>query len=231
MVEDAGVRGRVGARGPPDRRLVDVDDLVDLAETVDAVVGAGPKLRLMEAVCHRMVQRLVDQGRLARAGDAGDAAEDAERDGDVDALEVVFASAPHQQRSSRLATPFGHLDLALAGEVLAGERRRVLRDLGRRAGRDHVAAVLAGPRAEVDQMVGCPHGSLVVLDDDDRVAEVAQAVERPDQLRVVALVKPDRRLVEHVHDPDEARPDLRRQPDPLSPPPPESERAERSSDR
>ena len=95
VVEDAGVGGRVGARRAPDRRLVDVDDLVDLAEPVDAVVGAGPQLRLVQPVGDRVVQGLVDQGRLARAGDAGDAAEDAERDRDVDPLEVVFAGAAH----------------------------------------------------------------------------------------------------------------------------------------
>src|SRR6185503_15155902 len=38
VVEDAGVGRRVGARRAADRRLVDVDDLVDLAEPIDAVV-------------------------------------------------------------------------------------------------------------------------------------------------------------------------------------------------
>src|SRR4029077_2911949 len=98
VVEDAGVGGRVGARRAPDRRLVDVDDLVDLAEPVDPVVGAGPQLRLVQPVGDRVVQGLVDQGRLARAGDAGDAAEDPDRDRHVDLLEVVFAGAAHEQR-------------------------------------------------------------------------------------------------------------------------------------
>ena len=40
VVEDVGVGRRVGPRRAPDRRLVDVDDLVDLLDAVDPVVGA-----------------------------------------------------------------------------------------------------------------------------------------------------------------------------------------------
>ena len=75
-----------------------------------------------------------------------------------------------------------------------------------------MAAVLAGARAHVDEPVGRAHHLLVVLDDEHGVAQVAQALERPDQLRVVALVQPDRGLVEDVEDADELRADLRRQP-------------------
>src|SRR5829696_3788944 len=78
-----------------------------------------------------------------------------------------------------------------------------------------MAAMLAGARAEVDEMVCREHRPLIVLDDDHRVAEVAKAVEGPDQLLVVALVQPDRGLVEHVHDADQAGADLRREADPL----------------
>ena len=88
-------------------------------------------------------------------------------------------------------------------------------DLVDRAGGDHLAAVAAGAGAEVDEVVGGAHRLLVVLDDDDRVAEVAQLAERREQPRVVALVQPDARLVEDVEHADEARADLRREPDAL----------------
>ena len=88
-------------------------------------------------------------------------------------------------------------------------------DLRRRALGDDVAAVLARARAHVDEPVGAAHHLLVVLDDDHGVAEVAQPLERPDQPVVVALVEPDRRLVEDVEDADELRADLGREPEPL----------------
>ena len=80
---------------------------------------------------------------------------------------------------------------------------------------DDLAAVLAGSRAHVDEPVGAAHHLLVVLDDDDGVPEVAQPLERVDQLVVVALVQADRGLVEDVEDADELAPDLRRQAEPL----------------
>ena len=84
-----------------------------------------------------------------------------------------------------------------------------------RALRDDLAAVLARARAQVDEPVGRAHHLLVVLDDEHRVAEVAQPLERPDQAVVVALVESDRRLVEDVEHADELRADLRREPDAL----------------
>ncbi len=58
-----------------------------------------------------------------------------------------------------------------------------------------------------------------MLDHDQGVAEVAQPLEGVDQLAVVALMQPDRGLVEDVEDAHQARPDLGRQPDPLRLPP------------
>ena len=67
------------------------------------------------------------------------------------------------------------------------------------------------PGPHVDEVVGGAHHLLVVLDDEHGVAEVAQLLERRDQLVVVALVEPDRRLVEDVEHADELRADLRRE--------------------
>jgi hypothetical protein len=78
-----------------------------------------------------------------------------------------------------------------------------------------LAAVLAGTGADVDGPVGDPDRVLVVLDHDERVAQVAQPEQRLDQPVVVALVQPDRRLVEDVEDTDESGADLGREPDAL----------------
>ena len=68
---------------------------------------------------------------------------------------------------------------------------------------------------EVDDVVGRADRVLVVLHDDHRVAEVAQAAERAQQPLVVALVQADARLVEDVEHAHQSRPDLRREPDAL----------------
>ena len=55
-----------------------------------------------------------------------------------------------------------------------------------------------------------------MLDDDDRVAEVAQVLQRLEQAGVVALVQADRRLVEHVEHAGQAGADLRGEADALA---------------
>ena len=109
-----------------------------------------------------------------------------------------------------------HVDEAGAGEELAGERVRIGHDLGRRALGDDVAAMDAGGGADVDDVVGLADGVLVVLDDDDGVADVAQVLERAEQALVVALVEADGGLVEHVEHAGEAGADLRGEPDALA---------------
>ena len=139
----------------------------------------------------------------------------AEREVDVDVLEVVLTGAPHGEHALRLAPHRRHRDLPLAGQVLAGERRLGLEQGRDRSGHHDVAAVLARAGADVDDVVGDPDGVLVVLDHDHGVAQVPEAQQGLDQLVVVPLVQPDRRLVEHVEHPDQAAADLRRQPDAL----------------
>ncbi len=84
-------------------------------------------------------------------------------------------------------------------------------DRVRRPLRHDVPAVVAGPGAHVDEPVGRAHHLLVVLDDEHGVAQIAEPLERADQLAVVALVEPDRGLVEDVEDADQLGADLRRQ--------------------
>ena len=73
----------------------------------------------------------------------------------------------------------------------------------------------ARARTDVQDVVGRTDRVLVMLDHDHGVTEIAQAGEGAQEALVVALVQPDRRLVEYVHHSHEARTDLARQPDAL----------------
>ena len=67
------------------------------------------------------------------------------------------------------------------------------------------AAVFSGAGAEVENAVGGAHDVGIVLDDEDRVSQVAQVVQDLDQPMRVAAVQADGRLVEHIERADQAR--------------------------
>ena len=185
-------------------------------DPVDPVMGTGGLARPGELPRDRAEQDLRDERALAGSGDAGDGHEPAERERDGDRLEVVLARTPHHERAPVAgAACRGDGDRPLASEERAGDGPRRAEDGLERSGGNDLATVLAGPRPDVDDPVGGPDRLLVVLDDDERVAQVAQARERRDELGVVPLVEPDRRLVEDVQHAHEARPDLRGEADPL----------------
>src|SRR5690348_7966224 len=106
-------------------------------------------------------------------------------------------------------------NLHLAREIFPGDRPWRSNDVLHRADGDHLAAVLARARPEIDDVIGRAHRLLVVLDDDDGISEIAQLLEGGDEPRVVALMQADRRLIENVQHAHEPRPDLRRQPNAL----------------
>ena len=214
--EQAGVRRRVRARRPADRALVDLDDLVDVLDAGEAVVRPDRLARAVQLAGEGPVEDVRHERRLAAPGHAGDRGERPERHREVDLAEVVLARALHGELLEiALASLLRHRHGPLAAEVGAGDRARLAEDGLERAVGDDLAAELARPGPDVDHPVGRPDRLLVVLDDEHGVAEVAEPGQRRDQLRVVPLVEPDRRLVEDVEDAHQRRPDLGREPDPL----------------
>src|SRR4029077_5509521 len=204
-------------RRASDRTLVDVDDAVDLLQALDALAGRGFDARAVQPRGGVAEQRVDYERRLARAGDSGDAGEQAQRDLRGQLREVVAARADDADLPARIradAQP-GHCDTASAREVLAGDRSGVGGDVARCALRHQMTAVRTGARPQVHDVVGLADRLLVVLDNDHRVAEVAQLLERRQQAPVVALVQPDRGLIEDVHDSGEPRSDLAGKPNAL----------------
>ena len=63
-------------------------------------------------------------------------------------------------------------------------------------------------RPDINNVIRSKNGVFIVLDDEDRVAEIAEMLERFNKLIVVALVQADSRLVEHVEGSHEPAPEL-----------------------
>ena len=63
---------------------------------------------------------------------------------------------------------------------------------------DNLSAQSSGIRTDIDQIVGSAHDLLVVLDDDDGVAQRLQFLQHMDQTVGVASMQADARLVEDI---------------------------------
>ncbi len=112
-----------------------------------------------------------------------------------DVLQIVAARADHFQPAimDGFAAGGGNGNILHASQIFAGEALLVGHDLGRRAFGDDMAAMHARARTHVDHMIGGADGVLVMLHHDHGVAHVAQALERFQQLAIVALMQPDAR--------------------------------------
>lgn len=79
---------------------------------------------------------------------------------------------------------------------MAGVAGRARGDLFRRALRDDVTAFIAGFRAEINDPIGAFDDIQIVLDDDDRVPGVYQALENLEQHTNVIEMQTRGRFVE-----------------------------------
>ena len=147
--EHARVRRRVRARRAPDRRLVDVDHLVDVLQAVQPVVRLGRRLRVVQLLRQRAQQRVDHQRRLARARHAGHAGQHADREADrhVRAGCARARACTRQHPVARLAALARHLDHLAPRQVRARQRVRVAGDVVGRARGDDAPAVHARARA------------------------------------------------------------------------------------
>ena len=214
-IEHTRIGGRIGPRRPADRRLIDIDHLVELFDAVYAITFSGNDLRMVQLPRERLVEHLIHQRALAGTGDSRDHGHDAQRKGNINMLQVVHRRAADREPPGRFPALLRDLDPARAGEILPCEGGRILHNLRRRARRDDLAAVRPGAGSDVHNIVGRPHRVLIVLHDNHGVAEIAEPFHRVEQLVIIPLMQTDARLVKNVAHPHQAGADLRRKSDPL----------------
>ena len=215
--EETRVGRGIGSRRAADRALVDLYHAIDVVQSFDAIEMRAAGRSMIELGRNRSKQRVVDQRRFARTRHAGHTGHQSERKLGGDVLEVIGCRAADAQLALRVRGPAGtrYLNALSAAQVLAGNGIGMGDDFGWRALRDNGAAMNAGTGTQVHHMVGLPNRIFVMLDHDDRVAKIAQIDQRVEQPLIVALVQTDGGFIEDVHDADQPRPDLARQPDAL----------------
>jgi hypothetical protein len=67
----------------------------------------------------------------------------------------------------------------------------------------------SGSWPDVDDMITLSHDILIMLDDDDGIADLRQALEIGDEHIVVTRMEADRWLIENIDDPLKSGTDLR----------------------
>jgi hypothetical protein len=212
-VEGAHVARRIGARGAADGRLVDEHDVVHVLGADQLAECAGRFRRLAEVLAQRGMQDVLYQRGLARARHSRHAHQAAQREVDVDVLQVVLGGAANAERHRAVEgvarEVVGHLHArnahllvvaavvgALApGKIFGGQGLRTFQILGR-AEEDDLAAALARTRTHVEEAIGFEHDLRIVLDHHERIARVAQALHHVDHAAHVARMQADGGLVE-----------------------------------
>ena len=86
-----------------------------------------------------------------------------------------------------------------------------LRYFGGRASIDDLTAIAPCIGTDVDDVVGSTHHLLIMLDDDNSVAQVSQTVNDTDEALGITLVQTDTRFVQDVERAYEATSELRRE--------------------
>ena len=94
----------------------------------------------------------------------------------------------------------GDGDLFAPGQVVAGERVRVVGYVLGAALGDDPATMDAGTGANINHVVGQADGFLVMLHHQHGITQVTQASESAEEALVVALVQTNGGFVQHVHD-------------------------------
>ncbi len=215
-VERLDVRHWIRPGRASDGRLIHQHNIVQPLHALDVPIDSRGIAAFdpPQPVSDSLVQHIVDQGRLPRSGNSGNRNQQVQRNVHVDAFEVVRARPLQPQpllRRPRRMPPRRNWNRQLAAEITPGDRSRIRRDLLHRSRRQHLAPKFPGARAQIEQIIRRAQHVRIVLDHQDRVAQIAQLVQNPNQPRRVSRVQPDRRLIEHIERAHQARSQRRRQ--------------------
>ncbi len=141
-----------------------------------------------------------NQGAFPRATHPGDAAEGAQRDFQVDPLEVMGGRTAQNEPADRLGTAGRKGNPAATGKKRACQGVFLGGDFLRGALGNQFPAVGPGAGTKFDQVIRTAERLLVVFHHQKRVAEIAEVAEEIEEPGVVDGVKTDAGLVEDVKD-------------------------------
>ena len=100
------------------------------------------------------------------------------------------------------AARFRDFNLRFAAQVRKCLRLAVIALCGQKllqiARNDYISSVHTGTRTQINQIVGRKNGLLIVFNDENRIANIAQMKQGFHEPCVIARVEPDSRLVKNI---------------------------------
>ena len=217
QIEHARIGRRIAARRTADGRLVDLNDLVDLRGADDIFVLAGFLAGTVQPAFERLEQNLRYERTFTGTGDAGYTGQYAQRKLDADFLEIVCLGLPYFEgiAQTHLASSGWQFNAFGPAHILTGDRSFTFFDGVQRADDDHLAAVFARGRADVNDMVRRGDHIVIMLNDQNGIADVAQFFQDFHQPVIIAAMQADGRLIQHITAPHQSAADLGGQTNPL----------------
>ena len=162
-----------------------------------------------------LVENLIDKRTLPGARNTGHTGQHAKRKLYVDFFQIVLLRTTHLNPAVRCPPYLWHRDPDPSAQVGTGDGFLTVHQILRRTGCHNMTTVLTGSRSDIHDKVRRTHCILVMLNDNQRVAEIPQTVQRTEQLVIIPLMQSDARLIQNVRHTDQTRANLRRQTNPL----------------
>src|SRR5215470_2974813 len=141
----------------------------------------------------------MQQRGFTRSRNSCDGHQHSERNLHIDVLEIVRPRPANRDLPSPRGTPVrGDWYAQFLREITSGERIWGCLDLLVVSFRDDLAAVLAGARSQIEDVVAGAHDIGVMLYHQHGVSQIAQAMENANEPLRVAAVQADRWLIQNV---------------------------------
>src|SRR5699024_1544166 len=99
-------------------------------------------------------------------------------------------------------------DFFATRKIVAGQRISIVFETFQRARMYNVANLFAGRWTNIYYPIGFAYGFLIVLYDDQRVAQIAEAQQGLDKTTIIALVQSNRWFIEYIQHPNKSRANL-----------------------
>ena len=199
MCKHSRICRRVGSWRLADRRLVDIDYLVEVLNSPYLLEPARLRNGPVRNPGYSLIKNLIDKGRLARARYSCYKYQLASRYRNIYVLKVVLCCTDNLEAGSVARSPcLRHLNPSLSGEELACNRFRIGHDLLAGSLGHKISSVNTCSRTNIQNIVSRMHGVLIVLYDNQSIAHVCKTSKRGEEPVVISLMKSYARLIEDI---------------------------------